>query len=114
LTAFLAGRSETFDVIVSADTLVYFGPLEAVVGASENALRPGGRLIFTAEELVSSGGDDGYAIGISGRYKHTRRYIQSVLRAANFGGEIASAELRLEAGEPVAGFVAQGTKPASG
>lgn len=113
LTAYLAGCTETFDVIVSADTLVYFGSLEAVVGASENALRPGGRLIFTVEELVGAGHDDGYSIGTSGRYRHAREHVQGVLKAASLRPEIASAELRLEAGEPVAGLVVQGMKPAS-
>jgi predicted TPR repeat methyltransferase len=111
LTAYLAGCTEAFDVIVSADTLVYFGPLEEVVGASEKALRPGGRLIFTVEELLGAGDEDGYAIGTSGRYRHAREHVQDVLKAAGLRPEIASAELRLEAGEPVAGLVVQGTKP---
>jgi predicted TPR repeat methyltransferase len=113
LTADVADGTETFDVIVSADSLVYFGPLEAVVRASEKALRPGGRLIFTVEELVGAGHDDGYSIGASGRYRHAREHVQGVLKAASLRPEIASAELRLEAGEPVAGLVVQGTKPAS-
>jgi predicted TPR repeat methyltransferase len=113
LTAYLASCTETFDVIVSADTLVYFGPLEPVVDASEDALRPGGRLIFTVEELVGVGHDEGYSIGISGRYRHARGYVQGVLEAASLRPEIASAELRVEAGEPVAGLVVQGTRPAS-
>jgi predicted TPR repeat methyltransferase len=113
LTAYLAGFTETFDVIVSADTLVYFGPLEAVVTASRNALRPGGRLIFTVEELVGTGHDDGYSIGTSGRYQHTRAHVQGVLTDASLRPEIVSAELRLEAGQPVSGLVAQGTKQAS-
>jgi predicted TPR repeat methyltransferase len=111
LTAYLSGCTETFDVIVSADTLVYFGALEGVVGAAGNALRPGGRLIFTVEEAA---GDDGYSIGVSGRYQHARDYVESVLRGAGLCPEIVPAELRLEAGEPVAGLVVQGTKQASG
>src|SRR5512133_3539109 len=111
LTVYLAGCTETFDVIVSVDTLVYFGSLEAVVGASENALRPGGRLIFTVEELAGGGEEDGYSLGTSGRYRHARGYVQGVLTAAGLRPEVAAAELRLEAGEPVAGLVVQGTKP---
>ena len=42
LTEYLAASAGTFDAIVSADTLVYFGPLEAVAEAAERALRPGG------------------------------------------------------------------------
>ncbi len=60
LTAYLRDLSEAFDVIVSADTLVYFGPLTGVVEASARALRPGGRLIFTVEELTDAGSEVGY------------------------------------------------------
>ena len=42
LTAFLAGRPQGFDAIVSADTLCYFGPLERVVEAARAALRADG------------------------------------------------------------------------
>src|SRR5436190_4701225 len=114
LTAYVAGSSETFDVIVSADTLVYFGALDAVVGAAANALRPGGRLIFTVEELVADEHEAGYSLGTSGRYRHGRDYVQAVLTEATLRPEIVSAELRLEAGEPVAGLVVQGTKRARG
>jgi predicted TPR repeat methyltransferase len=34
LTEYLRGQSEAFDIIVSADTLVYFGALEGVFAAS--------------------------------------------------------------------------------
>jgi predicted TPR repeat methyltransferase len=104
LTVYLRESPATFDVIVSADTLVYFGPLEEVVAASANALRPGGRLVFTVEE--SSGSSDaGYAISSHGRYGHTREYLERVLSGANLRPEIVPAELRLEAGEPVKGLV---------
>ena len=42
LTEYLRGNSEAFDLIVSADTLVYFGDLEGVLGAAAGALRPMG------------------------------------------------------------------------
>ena len=41
LTAYLAGCRDAFDVIVSADTLVYFGPLDAVAIAAEQCAAPG-------------------------------------------------------------------------
>jgi predicted TPR repeat methyltransferase len=112
LTAYLADCNETFDVIVSADTLVYFGTLDSVIAASHRALRPGGRLIFTVEELVDAEHDAGYSLGTSGRYRHAREHIQALLRETKLRPEIVSAELRLEAGEPVAGLVVQGTKQA--
>jgi predicted TPR repeat methyltransferase len=114
LTAYLADCNETFDLIVSADTLVYFGTLEAVVTASDRALRPGGRLIFTVEELVGADHYAGYSLGTSGRYRHAREHIHAAMAETTLRPEIVSADLRLEAGEPVAGLVVQGTKETPG
>jgi predicted TPR repeat methyltransferase len=111
LTAYLRDSPGLFDVIVSADTLVYFGALEDVVAASASALRPGGRLIFTVEESVDIGSGAGYSISHHGRYNHTRAYVERVLSAACFRPEVVPAELRLEAGEPVQGLVVRATKP---
>ena len=44
LTEYLREPADAFDVIVSADTLVYFGALEDVVAAAAGALRSGGLL----------------------------------------------------------------------
>src|SRR3954451_13643565 len=62
LVAYLRDSAGEFDVIVSADTLVYFGPLDDVVAASASALRPGGRLIFTVEEMPGGKSEAGYSI----------------------------------------------------
>jgi predicted TPR repeat methyltransferase len=112
LTEYLRRSSASFDVIVSADTLVYFGPLEDVTQAAAAALRPDGQLIFTVEEADEEEAPDGHAISLHGRYCHTRPYVERVLRQANLEPEIGSAQLRLEAGDPVRGLVVRGTKPA--
>jgi predicted TPR repeat methyltransferase len=106
LTSYLTGADDRFDVVLSADTLVYFGPLDEVVSAAASALRPSGRLAFTVEELVGAG----YLLAPNGRYQHSRDYVQAVLTDAGLRPEIVSAELRLEAGEPVAGLVVLGTR----
>jgi predicted TPR repeat methyltransferase len=111
LTAYLRDWPGAFDVIVSADTLVYFGSLQDVVVASADALRPGGRLIFTVEELIDAGSDAGYSISPHGRYSHTREYLERVLVDANLRPEIVPAHLRLEAGDPVPGLVVRARKP---
>jgi predicted TPR repeat methyltransferase len=110
LTAYLRDCDATFDVIVSADTLVYFGPLEAVADAAAQALRPGGRLIFTVEELLDDRSGAGYGISPHGRYCHTREYVERALTNADFEAEIVPAQLRLEAGDPVRGLVVCGIK----
>ena len=59
-------------MIVSADTLVYFGALEAVTAAAANGIASGGVLVFTVEELSETASDAGYGLSPNGRY-HTRR-----------------------------------------
>ncbi len=111
LTAYLNDSVSSFDVIVSADTLCYFGALEEVAAAAANALHPGGLLIFTVEELVGAADAAQFVISPHGRYCHTRQYVERVLAAVNLSTEIVGAELRLEAGDPVAGLVVRATKP---
>ena len=77
LTQFLQGRPGAFDLIVSADTLVYFGDLEDVAAAARAALRPGGLFVFTLEELVVD--DEGLEIRLEphGRYTHAQHYVEA-------------------------------------
>jgi predicted TPR repeat methyltransferase len=110
LTAYLGGLTGAFDVIVSADTLVYFGPLEEVLSAAAKALRPGGQVIFTVEELLASEPGPGYAIGLSGRYRHAPDYLERVLGELHLQPELLQAELRLEGGDPVQGLVVRGRR----
>jgi predicted TPR repeat methyltransferase len=110
LTAYLRDCTAAYDIIASADTLVYFGPLEAVVTAAANALRPGGRFVFTVEELAGET-DAGYTLNSHGRYAHARPYVERVLAAAGLRADIDTAQLRLEAGDPVTGLVVRATKP---
>jgi predicted TPR repeat methyltransferase len=109
LTSYLAARADELDVILSADTLVYFGPLATVAAAAAKALRPGGHLVFTVEALENGA----YTLSANGRYRHSRAYVESVLGDAGFSSKIVPAELRLEAGEPVAGLVVHATKGGS-
>lgn len=104
LTEYLRGRREAYDVIVSADTLVYFGPLEEVAAAAAQALRPDGWLVFTVEDAADADLEAGFELGPDGRYRHKRGYVERVLAEVGLSPEIASAELRMELGEPVAGL----------
>lgn len=111
LTGYLAAHPSEFDVIVSADTLVYFGPLNEVVAAASVALRPGGRIIFTVEELASETEGD-FCIRPHGRYNHARGHVERALIDANLKPHLESAVLRMEGGAPVPGLLVCATKPA--
>ncbi|MDD4880653.1 MAG: tetratricopeptide repeat protein [Gallionellaceae bacterium] len=102
LTAYLSAAA-VFDLVVSADTLCYFGDLAAVMQAVHAALGKGGVLIFTVEEATDA--EAGYRINPHGRYSHTLRYVEDVLAFAGFGAvEHERVILRNEAGRPVAGL----------
>jgi predicted TPR repeat methyltransferase len=109
LTAYLRDHPLAFDVIVSADTLVYFGPLEEVVAAAADALREDGLLIFTVERALAESVQD-FHLEMHGRYTHAQPYVERLLSAAGLTPEIGHAELRLESGMPVAGLVVRGRK----
>ena len=109
LTGFLRDHTDSFDVIVSADTLVYFGALEEVVAAAAAALRKGGVLIFTLERAVSKDVQD-FRLELHGRYTHAQPYVERLLTAAGLTPEIAHADLRMESGTPVAGLVVRARK----
>jgi predicted TPR repeat methyltransferase len=115
LTVFLNERPGAYDLIVSADTLVYFGALETVGQAAAAALRPGGWLAFTAEQTAVDEAPDGYCLNRSGRYSHTSEYLERVL--ADAGLEVrtrADATLRQEGNQPVLGQVVLARKPPNG
>jgi len=111
LAAWLAGRSQEFDLIVSADTLCYFGALEQALTGAAGALRPGGRIVFTVERAA----DDvtAYHLDPTGRYSHAEQYVRQVLAAAGLDSiAIERVVLRNERGKEVQGLLASARRPA--
>jgi predicted TPR repeat methyltransferase len=104
LSAYLTAHAGTFDLIVSADTLVYFGELQGVFAAAAGALLSRGLLVFTVEEAEGPAG--GFRINPHGRYSHSRAYVAGALQLAGFAPPfIDNVTLRMESGSPVAGLV---------
>ena len=94
----------SFDVIVSADTLLYLGILDRTFVGVSRVLCPGGLFAATVERLLDS--DLDYRIDGSGRFKHARGYIERL--ASENGLTVVSLReevLRTEVGEPVKGYV---------
>lgn len=108
IVAYLQERPGAFDVIVSADTLVYFGALESFATAAARALRPGGWAIFTLEEAEPA--TDTFHLEVHGRYNHAAPYAERVMTAAGLTPHLDRAVLRNESGLPVAGLVVRATK----
>ncbi len=110
LTEYLRDNIASFELIVSADTLVYFGELEDVLAAAATALRPNGLLIFTLEHAAEGAIDLRYRLELHGRYSHCRSYVEQVLVQCGLRPEIVHADLRMEAGAQVAGLAIRATK----
>jgi predicted TPR repeat methyltransferase len=105
LSAHLCNNGETFDLIVSADALVYFGDLTGIVAAFAGALRPNGLLAFTLESAVGDTAGAGFRLELHGRYSHARAYVEQLLTTTGLQSKVIHAELRMEAGVPVQGLV---------
>jgi predicted TPR repeat methyltransferase len=111
LCGFMDSRANTFDAIVSADTLVYFGAIDNALAAANNALRPGGVFIATFEALPGEG-EEGYRIEIHGRYAHRESYLRQALVEAGFERiQLTRQTLRQERLQDVIGYVAVASKP---
>ena len=104
LTGYLCDHPGAFDVVVSADTLVYFGDLHEVCAAAARALRPGGAFVFTVEALADD--PDSVELGPSGRYRHGAAHVRRALESAGLSDpSITEGTLRREFGEAVRGWI---------
>ena len=112
LTSHLEQFANTYDMVVSADVLCYFGDLSSVLTACAKALKPGGHLIFTVEKLDFEN-EIGYQLNYHGRYSHCQHYIEASLAYAELNDiKLDTVQLRLEGGNPVEGFLVTGRKTA--
>jgi predicted TPR repeat methyltransferase len=113
LSAFMSSRPGAFDVIVSADVLIYFGALGAPIQAAFEALRPHGLLVVTVEALADNGTDP-FKLEESGRYAHRDTYLREVLGAAKLDVlRIEQDSLRWEGGSKVPFYTVVARKAAS-
>ena len=92
---------------------MYFGDLAPFADGRRRALRPSGLLVFTVEHTVAQDGTD-FRLELHGRYSHSDEYVRGVLEDAGLSSEIRRADLRMEAGEPVAGLVVRAAKNSRG
>lgn len=106
LVAYMESVADPFDVIVSADTLCYFGRLDRAMQSARYALCEGGLFAFTVEARPD-GAD--FQLHVHGRYSHRVDYVRAVLVATGFEVlELTDVVLRTEWRQPVAGVLAVG------
>jgi predicted TPR repeat methyltransferase len=113
LTAYVASlAAHSWDVIVSADTLCYFGALDAVFAGAARALRGGGFLILTVEAAAPDQAPNGHRLNPHGRYSHTGAYVERTLGDAGFAVDACELHvLRMENANPVDGFLVTASRP---
>lgn len=106
LTKYLVDHPQAFDLIVSSDTLIYFGELADVLVAMFEALRPRGRLIFSVEKCQDDDSPHGYVLHPHGRYAHSEKYLRELLNRAGFPScSFEELVIRMERGQPQAGLL---------
>ena len=112
LCAFMRSRSARYDVVMCADTLVYFGALGEALSAARACLRNGGVFAFTLERLDTQPPTLSFHLEPHGRYSHAEWYVRDVLTAAGFSAiSIRNDTLRSEGGVPVIGHVVTAAIP---
>lgn len=108
LVSYLMDTDEKFDMVISTDTLVYFGDISKALKGVARVLKPRGRLVFTVEHFQD--GSEDYHLHSHGRYSHAKSYVKQSLKDAGFAEpQIAEDWLRMEGGEKVHGLVVNTT-----
>ena len=99
ITAYLNRCPGTFDAIIAADVIIYFGDLVPLATALWQSLRPNGLLAFSTESAISPG----HHLLTSGRFAHSVDYIRSVFAGSFTELTVEETQVRLEAERQVAG-----------
>ena len=103
ITEWLDRTTESFDLAVACDCLIYFGDLELIARLAAKRLKPGGAFVMSMER----GERYPFQLTDSGRYTHHPGHVREVAAAA--GLRVASLEeafLRMEYGVEVTGLFA--------
>ena len=103
LETVLAGEGRIYDLILSADTMVYLGDLAPTFAGVAKRLKPGGFYIFAVESKEG----DGWEQTPQNRFRHSEAYLRA--EAARAGLSFVDSmrdTLRREADVPVPGLVA--------
>lgn len=102
---------QSYDLIAAIDVLIYTGDMTAPLRHVAGGLRPGGRLLMTAELAPEAA--TGWELGPTGRYRHSPDYLRARLAEAGFLPPDLFEEnpLRNEFRRPVPGVVVSARLP---
>ena len=109
LLHFLNDKISCLDLITAADVFIYFGSLDSLFAKINQALKKGGRTIFSLSQNRINERD--YFLHASGRFVHSWGYITHVLQKNGFRLEKVKEEiLRYEGDNPVFGWIISARK----
>jgi predicted TPR repeat methyltransferase len=107
--ALKATPAAQYDIIAALDVLIYLGALDQAFTNVLRILTPGGRFVFSCETAPASVAE--FTLTDAHRFAHQRSYVERLLHSAGFTHiTVEDTTLRLEAGQPVQGFVVQAAK----
>ncbi len=112
LIAFGHEHPGVYDVIISADTYVYFGNLREAMEAAYASLKPGGSFFLTLERMEAPEPGATFRLEPHGRYSQTEEYVREVMLAAGFrihGHD--NRFVRSEGGQPVRAHLLHVARP---
>jgi predicted TPR repeat methyltransferase/Flp pilus assembly protein TadD len=105
LVNFMENNPAGFDIVLSADVLIYIGEIAPLVQAAYLALRPGGVCAVSVESLNDDAGTP-YLLAPSGRYQHTGQYVREAFTAAGFTVDaLQKTSVRLENTVPIPALI---------
>jgi predicted TPR repeat methyltransferase len=105
---FLVADGPSYELVVSGDTLVYFGDLTAVFDGVAKRLQPGGLFLFTCEAKRG----DGWELTAANRFRHSEHYLRERAGSAGlYWIDVADCILRREREQDVPGFAVALRKP---
>lgn len=108
LLHFLHNNKTKYDLIVSADVLTYFGDLKDIFLGFNKSLAKKGMIIFS---VTRTDQDENYILHPSGRFKHSKKYVEKLLEASGFAIISFSKEhLRNEGDDKVMGYIVVAVK----
>jgi predicted TPR repeat methyltransferase len=91
----------TYDLILAAETMIYFGELATILSGVAKRLESGGFFLFAVEAKTGEGWEQTEAK----RFRHSEAYLRAAAARAQLSFvEMFSCVLRREGNEPVKGF----------
>lgn len=112
ISAFLQGQpASRYDLITAADVMIYVGDIRTVTHEATRTLKPGG-LYAVSYELLEDGGEAGFRLLSSGRYGHSRDYVEMLRKEAGLEHvKSLNIALRKSYGATIEGFLVILRKP---